>query len=888
MTSKENRRTGDMKAAIVDRIVAARVRVPTLKNAAHKRRFLQQYVSDIPVDDLIGRKEAIIARAALDHLSFGARRRRGQALLRIFNPTEESHGYTSDFTFVEMVNDDMPFLVDSVAAAINRHDLAVHITVHPVIGVLRDRQGKLTGIAKPDDDRARRESYIRFAIDRESDPSRLKILQQEIGKVLGDVRVAVRDWKKMRARMSETRDLLKNGPKDVDPLLRAESQALLDWMVDDHFTFLGYREYRLGKRGKRTVLNTVDGTGLGVLSRDDRGSRSIELTAEMKRLMRSKDWLILTKANSRATVHRPAFLDYVGVKIYDEKGNAVGERRFIGLLTSIAYSQSPSSIPLLRHKVQKIFERANVDAGGHRGKALAHIIDTYPREELFQSTVQDLARTTIGILNMQDRKRVKFFLRRDTFRRFFSCLVYVPREKYTTSVRQRVENLLCDTFDGIAVDSAVQISDSALARVHIIVRTTESTRPRISIHKIEQQIAAMVVTWRDRLRTVLGEEFGLEEGRRLYTAYNDVFPAGYQDDTSPLDACSDIRVLEKMRAQGLTRSVNLYRPDSSPGDHANFVVYSHGDPITLSDVLPVLENMGMLVNSEKPHEATLQDGQQYWIQDFRLQHKRGATVDVAAIARRFENCFMATLNGDAENDGLNRLVACAGLRWREAALFRCYTKHILQLGLPFSQAYMEDVLESHAKLVQLLTRKFELQFDPAIPATRRKRELKRTDEAVARGVTKARNVDEDRILSAFAGGIEATLRTNYYLRDNDAPKRYISIKLDPARLPEVPLPKPKYEIFVYSPEVEGVHLRGGDIARGGLRWSDRREDFRTEVLGLMKAQVVKNTVIVPSGAKGGFVPKRPPAGDRDAILKNGVQCYKNIHPRPARCHRQRR
>ena len=873
---KDQRRVGDMKQTIVDGILAAKVKSKSLGKPSQTRKFLKQYVENVPVEDLQGRSEPLMARAAVDHLEFGAVRRSGQALLRIFNPTEKEHGYLSGYTFVEMVNDDMPFLVDSVTAAINRHQLAVHITVHPIIWVLRDAKGKLLSIASAKTKGAKRESYIRFGIERDTDPASLKLLTQEIKKVLRDVRLAVRDWAKMRERMRETSALLENGPKGVDPLLRTESQGLLEWLADEHFTFLGYREYKLSRKGKRFFLDTVDGTGLGVLARDDRGSKHVELTAEMRRLTRSRAWLILTKANSRSTVHRSAFLDYVGIKIYDTKGNVIGERRFIGLLTSVAYNESPKYIPLLRHKIAKIYERAHVDASGHRGKALSHIIETYPREELFQSSVQDLARTTLGILNLQDRKRVKFFLRRDTFRRFFSCLVFVPREKYTTAIRVRIEALLKDAFEGESVDSAVQISDSALARVHIIVRTAEGSRPRISIHEIEKQIAQLVVTWSDRLQNRLLENFGQDEGRRLFKAFGKVFPAGYQEETSPSEACSDIQRIDNMQANNVGRTVDLYVPEKSEAGHLHFVVYSFGEPVPLSNALPIIENMGVGVFSEHPHEAILESGQSFWIQDFHLINESGVDVDFEAIDRRFEECFLAVSRGDAENDGLNRLVFCSGLHWRQTALLRCYTKHILQLGLPFSQAYMEDVLVAHSKLVPLLIEQFELQFDPSISESRRTRELKPVIEAVKKGVSRAKNVDEDRILSAFAGGISATLRSNFFLTENGVPKSYISIKMDPGKLPEIPLPKPKFEVFVYSPEVEGVHLRGGDIARGGLRWSDRREDFRTEVLGLMKAQVVKNTVIVPTGAKGGFFPKHAPVGDRDAIMQNGIHCYKTF------------
>ncbi|MCP5089661.1 MAG: NAD-glutamate dehydrogenase [Gammaproteobacteria bacterium] len=878
MTPKENRRIGDIRQVIVDAIVASPVKSRVLKKKTHIRQFLEQYFSDVPVEDMQGRSEPIMARAALDHLEFASKRRGGQSLVRIFNATEKDHGYTSAYTFIEMVNDDMPFLVDSVAAAVNRHKLAVHITVHPIISIRRDREGNITAITSPDDDEARSESFIRFAIDHESDPHELKILRQEITRVLGDVRLAVRDWGAMRQRMRDTRDLLKFGPKGVDPLLRSESQALLDWLADDHFTFLGYREYSLSKRGKRVFLKSKKGSGLGVLSRDDRGAKGIELTAEMRRLTRTRDWLILTKANSRSTIHRPAFLDYIGIKVYNERGNAIGERRFIGLLTSVAYSESPKNIPLLRHKVQRVLERARVDPSGHRGKALLHIIDTYPREELFQSSVADLARTTIGILNLQDRQRVKFFVRRDTFRRFFSCLVYVPREKYTTTIRRQIEALLLESLAGISVDSAVQVSDSALARVHIIVRTPAGDRPRISIQFIEEQIAELVVTWSDRLHKELLKTFGSKDGSRLYRTYNGVFPAGFQEDTNPSEACSDLRCIDDMMQTESMRTVDLYVPDDSAPGHMHFMVYSRNEPIALSEALPVLEHMGVDVYTERPYEINLNTGERFWIQDFHLRHESGVAVDSDAVSDRFETCFMAVLRGDAENDGLNRLVVSADLDWRETALLRCYAKHILQLGVPFSQSYMEDVLVAHARLATLLVRQFEMQFDPDLSKSKRTRELKNVRAAVKRGVARARNVDEDRILTAFASGIDATLRSNYFqsIDGTNAPKAYISIKLDPARLPEIPLPRPHFEVFVYSPEVEGVHLRGGDIARGGLRWSDRREDFRTEILGLMKAQVVKNTVIVPTGAKGGFFPKRAPLDDRAAIMENGIHCYKTF------------
>ncbi|HEX5788725.1 MAG TPA: NAD-glutamate dehydrogenase [Woeseiaceae bacterium] len=877
MKSHKLRRDTDAKQRIVDAIVASPVDTRVLKSRDQVARYLRQYFRDVPVEDLQGRSERIMAQIAIDHLEIAATRKDGKPSLRIYNPTEKQHGYTSNFTIIEMVNDDMPFLVDSVGAAIARQELGIHITVHPVIRIRRDARGRLLGVEERDSDKGRFESFVRYAVDRETDPQQLRVLEHAILKVLADVRIAVRDWGEMRDRMLAARDSLDVAPAGVDQATRRESKALLDWMIDERFTFLGYREYRLKSEGDRMFLHSVQGSGLGLLSRDERGGNAIELTPEMRRLTRSGDLLIITKANSRSTVHRQAYLDYVGVKIFDSDGTNTGEHRFIGLFTSAAYSESPRHIPLLRYKVQRVLDRSHVEPKGHRGKALLHILDTFPRDELFQSSVADLARTTFGILNLQERQRVRLFVRRDTFRRFYSCLVYVPREKYTTAVRQSIEAILKEAFDGIAVDSSVEIFDSPLARVHIIIRTTPAERPRISLKDIEARIVEVVITWTDRLRDELTARFGQDEGHRLFRSYGQIFPAGFQEETLPAEACSDIERIARMRADGELQTVNLYRPAGLEPGHMHFIIYSDEKPLSLSEVLPVLENMGVDVYTERPYELAIAEDDAFWIQDFHLRNETDADIDVSAAARRFEECFLRVVRGDLENDGLNRLVLAADLDWRQVALLRTYTKYLQQLAMPFSQHYMEDVLVAHAGFVRLLVRQFELQFDPALKPPQRKSQLEAQLAAVGRAVGRARNVDEDRILSAFAGAVAATLRSNYFLAGADGnPRRWISIKLNPRELREAPRPRPAYEIFVYSPEVEGVHLRAGDVARGGLRWSDRREDFRTEVLGLMKAQVVKNTVIVPTGAKGGFFCKRLASGDRDARLAGGIECYKTF------------
>jgi glutamate dehydrogenase len=874
VTKQQFRRTSDIKDLLVDEIVTSRPKSEILKTRQQINSYLRFYVADVPVEDMMGRPTDIMARAAMAHLEFGAVRKIGQPLLRIFNPTVKKQGYESVYTIVEMVNDDMPFLVDSVSAAITRHGLAIHITVHPVLRVERDARGRIKDVLN-DSGAGTNESFIRFNVDKETDQQLLKVLEHEIHKVLGDVRAAVTDWAKMRGKMVEAITSLGSGPTGDDSILTKETEDLLKWMADDHFTFLGYREYRLQIRNDKTYLRPVGGTGLGILRSEERGGRIIEMSKEMHRYTRSKDWLIITKANSRSTVHRHSYLDYVGIKKYDDDGNAVGELRFLGLFTSAAYSENPRTIPLLRLKIQRVLERSHLGTSGHRGKALLHILDSYPRDELFQSSVHDLVRTTNGILNLQDRQRVRFFVRRDAFRRFFSCIVYIPREKYSTAIRRRVEAILMEAFGGTSVDSSVQITDSPLARVHLIVRTAPGDRPRISIRDIENDIADAVISWRDKLRAELTKKYDQDVGLSLYRKYGESFSAAYEEDIAADVACLDVKRIDRMIDENESRSFLLYHPVESGPRHLRFKTFQRDHNLYLSTVLPILEDMGTNVHSERPYRMSVRGIADFWIQDFSLHYDGADDIDIASAASRFQDCFANVLAGNAENDGFNRLVLAAGLNWRQTALIRCYAKYLTQLGIPFSQKYMEDVLAAHADLARDLVAKFELRFDPSINNRKREKELPLLKKNIKRGVAGARNLDEDRILSAFAGALTATLRTNYFQSDEAGnQKPYISIKLDSARLREVPLPRPKFEIFVYSPRVEGVHLRGGDIARGGIRWSDRREDFRTEVLGLMKAQVVKNTVIVPTGAKGGFVPKHLPVGDREAVVAEAIECYK--------------
>ncbi len=842
--------------------------------------FVKLYFANLSLEDLRARTPSDLAGSALQHLGFAMQRKRGRPLMRVFNPDAETDGWNSEHTVVEIVNDDMPFLVDSLGMVINEFDLYIHVTVHPVLIVRRDAEGNLLEILSSIEDAsdAQYESFIHLEIDRESDRKVFRELERGIKKALTDVRGAFEDWSAMRRKARDICRELEENPPPLEQAVVDDAQAFLDWMDDDHFTFLGYREYELVKGAEFDSLKVKPGTGLGILRKPSRssGAGSTVMSRAIRRHARSKDLLILTKANSRSTVHRVGYLDYVGVKHFDSAGRVVGEKRFLGLFTSVAYSRSPRSIPVLRHKVQKVMAHSGLRPGSHGGKALLHILDRFPRDELFQSSVEELSRITNGILNLQERQAVRLFVRRDAFRRFFSCLVYVPRDRYNTQVRERIQLILTAALNGFQVESEVQMSESKLARVHFIVRTDPENPPRVRLAALEKSISAAVRTWQDGLHDYLIERFGEEQGLILFRGYGHVFPAAYVEDVTVREATFDIERLAAVEASPDQLRMSLYRPQSFPEQRVRFKTFHADTPLPISDVLPTLENLGLRVISERPYRVVLDSGKEIWVQDFEMLHQQKKLVP-AEVNEAFQQAFENAWSGVTENDGFNGLILGAGLSWRQVSLLRTYCRYILQTGLPFSQAYMERVLSEYPDIARLLVDKFEAGFNPEIADKQRKRQGLSISQALDRAMDSVATLDADRIISAFREMIRATLRTNFYQPDEDGrPKPYISLKLNPRKIPDLPKPLPMFEVFVYSPRVEGVHLRGGEVARGGLRWSDRPEDFRTEVLGLMKAQAVKNTLIVPVGAKGGFVAKQLPAGDREQVMQEVIACYKTF------------
>ncbi len=834
--------------------------------------FVRQYFQWVPAQDLEDRNRLDLCGAVVSHWRQAHYRAPGEAKVRVYNADPERHGWHSPYTVVEIASDDMPFIVDSVTMELSRQGYGIELIIHPVLRVIRDEDGALVEVlggddAGPDGGEAQppgvtAESIIHAEVTREADPDRLSVLQAGVELVLEEVKAAVEDWGAMRTRARELAAELDVVPPGVDAHEAQESQAFLRWLSDDHFTFLGYREYELSADEDGAELSAVSGSGLGILRgaaarpRKSLDARALQLALERRPL-------VLTKANSRATVHRPSYLDYVGVKRFGPEGDVTGERRFLGLYTTTAYKSSPGQIPLLREKVERVLARAAFPPDSHDAKGLIDIIESLPRDLLVQITTDDLFEVSIGILGLGERLRVRLFVTRDRLDRYVSCTLCLPRDRFHTENRQRAGKILAEAFGGTQVDWRLQLTESVLVRVDYVVHCPDGVPPDYDVSAIEAQIAEATRDWSDDLRAALVTAHGEEEGRALHVRFRRAFPPAYRADWSAVGAVADIdRIGELMRSKRPV--LHLYRT-LGHGESVVRVKLLSATAVSLSDVLPTFEHLGAKVVDERPYEITPDGQDPVWIYDFGLRCSADA---IERIGDRFTEAFLGIWSGEFEDDGLGGLVLGAGLTGREVTVIRAIARYLRQAAVAFSDAYMERTLIGNPEITQMLVKLFAARFDPD----------HRDDEAAARmaeeteaAIDAVQSLDEDRILRSFMSVVRAMLRTNYYRRGSES----LAFKLDSGALDLLPQPRPRFEIFVYSPRVEGVHLRGGRVARGGLRWSDRREDFRTEVLGLMKAQMVKNALIVPVGSKGGFVVKRPPAdASREAQFQEGIECYR--------------
>ncbi|NVJ59292.1 MAG: NAD-glutamate dehydrogenase [Gammaproteobacteria bacterium] len=841
-------------------------------------RFAQYFYGSIAPDDLTERSASDLYASVLSLWNFLHKDANEDVCVRVFNPEFESHGWQSKHTVIELVHPDMPFLVDSVRMELNRLGLGIHLHIHLPIAIKRDKNNLVNSVELAN------ESEPEFCVtpmylevDRQVDDSELEMIRENLERILADVRAAVKDWGPMKKKLTDVIKRVESSTPKVSDDKRQETLDFLKWISGHHFTLLAYTSYDLKKEGEKTYLVPKKKSNLGLSTLELWEPRKYSLSDMPKGAQRlildNTTSLVLTKLSAISTVHRPAHIDYVGIKRFDEMGNVVGEDRFLGLYTSAAYNVNPMSIPVLREKIQAVLDCSGLPQGSHDAKVLRNILETYPRDELFQISIHDLLGTAMGVMHIKERSLIRLFVRRDPYGRFFSCLVYVPREIYTTKLRLKVTNILADTFHSSAeIKFTTTFSESILARIQFTVPVENAEQISFDLHSIERELMEAARSWEDNIGDALKAEFGEAQGVRLTNMYGEAFPSGYREETIPQTAVLDVHHLESLSPER-PLSMLLYRPQEDSEGILKFKLFHRDQPTPLSEVLPMLENMGLQVLGETPHKVEVKGRAVRWIMDFSMTHPSSDLV-LDEVKAKFQEAFMETWNGNAENDGFNRLVLSAGIDWRQTSILRAYAKYLWQIGFTFSQSYIEETLAKYPAISRKLVEYFIAKFDPSIE--RSNENLKTIKSDIAEMLDQVSNLDEDKILNRYLRVMDATLRTNFFQVGKDGEvKTYISFKLNPKKIPEVPLPIPMFEIFVYSPRVEGVHLRGGKVARGGLRWSDRREDFRTEVLGLVKAQQVKNTVIVPVGSKGGFVCKKlPTEGGRDAFFKEGVECYK--------------
>ncbi len=867
----------------IDQFVAA---LPPKASQALKD-FTRAFFDKTPLRDIESLPAPVAAQMAADAYAFMRERTPGEPKMRLFVPEYSAAFGKRRHLVLEMINDDMPFLVDSTMALLARKEFDIYVAIHPILRVVRDAKGKLISLEDGDGKKrspeTRCESVIHFHLSSLPAGMPEQALLSELEHMLQHVQCAVGDWQKILEKLESVRRDIVAAKSPASREEVAEALDFLDWLGQKNFVFLGYAEYDFYESKGQRLLRERDAARLGVLRverREDGPQGLAALPTEAQHLAMQPTLIEVTKANTRSLVHRPVYMDYVDVKRYDAKGKVVGEVRFLGLFTSLAYFQPADNIPFIRRKIERVLARAGYDPVSHNGKALRAILEFYPRDELFQISEDELFETSLGILSLEARPDIGLFTRRDAFERSVSCLVYLPRDKFNTFVRTEVAQALERAFGGKVMSYYTQVTESPLARVHYIIKTTPGQIPAVDFASLRAELADIINYWVDALRDTLVDMYGDAKAEQIYRTFGQAFSKDYINAYPTLTALFDIEKIQGMLASGQP-AFHLYVEDEAPQNYFRLKIYTSGAEQPLSMLLPLLENMGMQVIDVHPFtlRPTLEAGKKTkaLIRDFIVTMPHVTHEHLDSIRPLVEEALLRVWTGEMENDGFNVLVARAELNWRQVVLLRAYGKYLKQAGLPYSTQYMANALGAYPKLASLLFGYFEAKFGPTA-RTKRTAAMPQVLEMIAAELAGVTNLAEDRIIRRYQAVIEATLRTNFFQTTKEGqPKPYVSFKLNSREVPELPLPRPHAEIFVYSIRTEGIHLRGGKVARGGLRWSDRPEDFRTEILGLMKAQMVKNAVIVPVGSKGGFIVKQPPAeGGREAYLQEGIACYRQF------------
>ncbi|MBF8746376.1 NAD-glutamate dehydrogenase [Pseudomonas putida] len=844
--------------------------------------FAEQFFGIISLDELTQRRLSDLVGCTLSAWRIIERFDPAQPQVRVYNPDYERNGWQSTHSVVEVLHHDLPFLVDSVRTELNRRGYSIHTLQTTVLSVRRGAKGELLELLPKgtQGEGVQHESLMFLEIDRCANAAELQVLAREIEQVLAEVRVAVDDFEPMKAKLREVVAQVEQtafGPAQHE---KDEVKAFLEWLLDNHFTFLGYEEFTVQADSAGGQMVYDPDSFLGLPRRLRVGLTAEDLRIEDYAVAYLNEPLLLSfaKAALPSRVHRPAYPDYVSIRQLDAAGKVIKECRFMGLYTSSVYGESVHSIPYIRVKVAEVERRSGFDAKAHLGKELAQVLEVLPRDDLFQTPIDELFSTVMSIVQIQERNKIRVFLRKDPYGRFCYCLAYVPREIYSTEVRQKIQQVLMERLKASDCEFWTFFSESVLARVQLILRVDPKNRIDIDPQQLEKEVVQACRSWQDDYTALVIENLGEAQGTNVLSDFPKGFPAGYRERFPAHSAVVDLQhVLALSETKPLVMS--FYQPLTRLGERLLHCKLYHADtPLALSDVLPILENLGLRVLGEFPYRLRHASGREYWIHDFAFTYSEGLDLDIQQLNDTLQDAFVHIVNGDAENDAFNRLVLTAGLPWRDVALLRAYARYLKQIRLGFDLGYIASTLNNHTDIARELTRLFKTRFYLARKLGQDDLDDKqqRLEQAILTALDDVQVLNEDRILRRYLDLIKATLRTNFYQPDaNGQAKPYFSFKFNPKLIPELPKPVPKFEIFVYSPRVEGVHLRFGNVARGGLRWSDREEDYRTEVLGLVKAQQVKNSVIVPVGAKGGFLPRRLPlGGSRDEIAAEGVACYR--------------
>ncbi len=829
-------------------------------------RLLRAWRTSLPPGDWRSAGAVTLRDAAAAQLRLGARRAPGQMLVRVSSPPLlGGHGHT--YSVVELIADDMPFLVDTLNLALSETGHSVQLIAHPILGAVRGAGGRLLRFGERHGAHAPvNESWQYLRIDRISGAQEAEALQGRLRMALADVRHACADWPAMRQAARAICTQLRDRPPPFPSAVVRESAALLEYMEENHFTFLGFRRSRVRRTPGGARLLPIAGTELGIV-------RNMPPPA-LAPLQAAHELLVVTKSNHRSTVHRPGYLDVVAIKEYDARGKLRGEAQFRGLWTSNTYHADPRSVPLLRAKVARVIGSFPFRPSSHDGKRLVSILENLPRDELFQASATDLRRCARAVLALHERARgVCLVMRRDKLRHFWSCLVYLGRERLDSDALQRIAAVLKQALGGGQLDSSLAVGDAPLAQLHVTVRVTGDAEPTVRRRALERELDAALVTWRERVHAALLRRHDEATAAALDRRFAHAFPAAYKQDVKPAQAVQDMADLDGAQAAGAGH-LRLHLPPSAEHTRAHLRLLRHGEPLPISEALPILESFGLRIIAERPYEIRPHNGGVAWIQDFELEAPGLHAADGQALETQLNIAYTGVLAGELDSDGFHRLIVSAGLTVPQTRMLRACCRYLLQTGLPFSQAYMERVLHAHGHIARDLWRLFERRLDPATTDRRAQRDAAAIERRLHHAISEVRNPDDDRILRSFMALVLATLRSNYF-RGGDA-GRPLAFKLQPRAIPGLPEPRPDFEIFVHGTRVEGVHMRRGLIARGGIRWSERPEDFRTEVLGLMKAQHVKNTLIVPVGAKGGFVARRLRAGaPPDERAREVLECYQS-------------